>query len=275
MKKQIKRSRFLKLQAIFSEKNWPLDSESVVFDNFCCMLSRLSEVQQDFILCLTEDFLWVSENEYQRLFYQAFNKFIKCHPFRKYPRIIIIPLLAPQDFNKLASSKFLYYLVEPNFPARNYASYNVLFLDSNEAVAKVAKPNDRICLIDDFIGAGRQAHDAIYDLVLRGVDRRSISIISLVIQNSGYKRCQDEENVKVYFSHLRERGISDNPIDTKERTRLMEEIEEIVLPPAGYNFGREKTEALVKMNRIPNNTFPVYWYTNGGRFPVAPFTRGK
>lgn len=41
-----------------------------------------------------------------------------------------------------------------------------------------------------------------------------------------------------------------------------------------FQFGYDHSEALVKMIRTPNNTFPVYWLQKrGGAVPVVPFPR--
>ncbi|HWQ97734.1 MAG TPA: hypothetical protein VN538_06570 [Clostridia bacterium] len=261
------------MQAIFSQKNWSIDEGkgSFIFDRFCEMLAFFNESQQELLIKLTEDFLWIRFTDYLNLFYRAFDEFIKEYPPSKCSKIIVAPLITQDDINKHKSSSFLHYMVSNEFDPKRYASYETQFVDNNAKLIQKAGECDKVCLIDDFIGAGAQAHSVVEYLETKGVSRKKIVILSLVIQSIGYDRCCNE-NVEVFYAYLRNRGISDNPERCLERTELMKQIEEIVSPPFGYNFGRERTEALVRMIDTPNNTFPVFWCTKSGYFP-APFPR--
>lgn len=261
------------MQAIFNQKNWSIDEgkSSYVFNDFCEMLAFFNESQQDLLLKLTEDFLWIRFTDYLNIFYRVFDKFVKKYPSSICSRIIIAPLITQNDINKHKSSSFLHYMVSNEFDSRKYASYKTHFVDNYVKLVEKAVECDKVCLIDDFIGAGSQAHSVVEYLENKGISRDKLVILSLVTQNIGYNRCTDE-NVEVFYAYLRNRGISDNPERCLERTELMKQIEDIVSPPFGYNFGRERTEALVRMMDTPNNTFPVFWCTKGGLFP-APFPR--
>lgn len=72
------------------------------------------------------------------------------------------------------------------------------------------------------------------------------------------------------------KGITDSyPQQTKEEKKaIMLEIEK-KLKPGKYQFGYEKSEALVTMTRTPNNTFPVFWmnYEHKGSKFSPPFPR--
>ena len=263
----------MQLQAIFSQKNWSIDEgkTSIIFDRFCEMLAFFSEEQQDLLLKLTEDFLWIRFTDYLNVFYRAFDEFAKEYPSSKCSKIIIAPLITQNDINKHKSASFLHYLVSNEYDSSRYASYKTLFVDNYVKLVEKAVEFDKVCLIDDFIGAGAQAHSVVEYLETKGLSRDKIVILSLVTQSIGYNRCIDEK-VEVFYAYLRNRGISDNPESCLERTELMRQIEDIVSPPIGYNFGRERTEALVRMMDTPNNTFPVFWCTKGGLFP-APFPR--
>jgi len=272
--KPIDNGRFLQLQAIFSEKMWPIISgtEDRVFEDFCDMLSQLSEPQQDLMLQLTKKFLWITENDYRKLFYLVFNTFVRSITNKEIARIIITPLVAPKDLGKIKSSHALYYLLEPNFNRRNYSQYDISFMSNYKPLLRSFRSGDVVCLIDDFIGTGTQVVEAVEYLESAGVTRENISVLSFIIQNIGYNRCL-ESKIAVFYEYLRERGISDCSDGIAEQIALMEEIEQIVSPPSGYSFGKGRTEALVKVVRTPNNTFPVFWYTNEDRFPIAPFPR--
>lgn len=271
-----------RLHSIFAQKGWPIDSnldccddpDGYVFENFCKMLSSLNDSQQELVLDLTEDFLWINEKDYRRLFYFAFDKLVENYTGKECSKIVITPMTASDNYNQHKSSHLLYYLICYNFAREKYQTLDVHFVDNYRVLFTDADKSAKICLIDDFIGAGTQALKAVSFLESKGIDRNRITILTLVIQNIGLDKCR-AGNIEVFYAHLRQRGISDCLVNRVEKTVLMEEVEKIVNPPPNYCFGRDRTEALVKMIHIPNNTFPVFWYTNDKKFPVAPFKRIK
>jgi hypothetical protein len=100
----------------------------------------------------------------------------------------------------------------------------------------------------------------------------------LVVQNLGYDRILNNFGISISNSKYRQRGITDSFSDP-ERKRLqetMESIESFLQYDKNEQFGYNRTEALVKMNRTPNNTFPFYWkdkiITGGCRYS-SPFPR--
>ena len=69
---------FGRIQKIFKDKNWPIENsfEISVFDDFCNMLSTLTPEEQNLLLNLTENFLWVQDREYATYFIKSFDLFI-------------------------------------------------------------------------------------------------------------------------------------------------------------------------------------------------------
>lgn len=264
-------SKIARLQAIFENQEWRVEAEryKYVFDDFCKMLAFLDDKQQDLVLHLTESFLWIEEKDYLELFFKAFCSMLNPVPLSK--RIILVPLASAVG-TKQKSAQHLYYLVETNFQPRRFQQRNIEFVDSIASLLKKVRPDDIVCLIDDFIGTGTQALTSINELIQQGICRDSIAVVCLVAQNIGYQ-CLQSNGISVSYAYLRNRGISDNPQNKSENYAIMQEIETVVKPPAEYCFGSGRTEALVKMIRTPNNTFPVFWYTNSNSFPVSPFPR--
>ena len=135
-----------------------------------------------------------------------------------------------------------------------------------------------LLLVDDFIGSGETADRCIEYLVNEAnYDVNKISLLSLVAQQEGVKRINNK-GVEVYCSEIRNKGITDNYISpTKDEfILLMQNIEDIIKVDSKYRFGYNQSEALVKMIRTPNNTFPVYWRkskTEDGRNFTPPFPR--
>ena len=68
-------------------------------------------------------------------------------------------------------------------------------------------------------------------------------------------------NIRTYCSHVEKRGISDyySGQMLAEKTELMNSIEKTIKVKAKFHFGYGNSEALVCMERCPNNTFPIYW----------------
>ena len=55
----------------------------------------------------------------------------------------------------------------------------------------------------------------------------------------------------------------------------MKEIEKLIPGDKFFSFGYNKSEALVTLNRTPDNTFPIFWrnHKKGGKVFQAPFPR--
>jgi hypoxanthine phosphoribosyltransferase len=121
--------------------------------------------------------------------------------------------------------------------------------------------NKIIILADDFIGSGTTAISALEYLNEElNKPKESIIILSLVAQQVGIEKIK-EYGVSVFCPTIRCKGISDSFDSPKkeEYIYLMEEIEEYLNVDDDYKFGYKRSEALVKMERTPNNTFPVFW----------------
>lgn len=76
----------------------------------------------------------------------------------------------------------------------------------------------------------------------------------------------------VYASIICKRGISDyyrgeELVNAKDTMEAIEQRLKKLKPE--FHFGYGQSEALVCMERCPNNTFPIYWYTKHD----APYER--
>jgi hypothetical protein len=134
-----------------------------------------------------------------------------------------------------------------------------------------------VILVDDFIGSGETIIGCLNYLDTLGIEIDHIIIMTLVIQNTGFQKLQDI-GVRTLYSEFRERGINDSysePIKGK-LIAAMNAIENFLKIDQKNRFGYNQTEALVKMIRVPNNTFPVFWekrrLQNGDSF-CGPFPR--
>ena len=265
---------FVRIQEIFKQKNWPIEDyfSDDVFENFCNMLAGLEPEQCNLVINLTEKFLWVQDSAYIKHFSVAFDSFISSYSFSRGKNIYICPLLPEEDFGKSKSSISLLYLVKSHLGAiqRKYSEFSITYADSPNAV-KLDKIRDNytLCLIDDFIGTGDTVERASKYFLDRNISKNMMTIVSLVSMSSGL----DDLNNKGYITYTNiscEKGITDGGNETK--IELMKNIEESIKVSDNYKFGYKGSEALVKMIRTPNNTFPIYWLRNK-KNKFAPFPR--
>ena len=265
---------FVRIQEIFKQKKWPIEDyfSDDVFENFCNMLAGLEPEQCNLVINLTEKFLWVQDSAYIKHFSVAFDSFISSYSFSRGKNIYICPLLPEEDFGKSKSSISLLYLVKSHLGAiqRKYSEFSITYADSPNAV-KLDKIRDNytLCLIDDFIGTGDTVERASKYFLDRNISKNMMTIVSLVSMSSGL----DDLNNKGYITYTNiscEKGITDGGNETQ--IELMKNIEESIKVSDNYKFGYKGSEALVKMIRTPNNTFPIYWLRNK-KNKFAPFPR--
>lgn len=100
--------------------------------------------------------------------------------------------------------------------------------------------------------------------------------MALVAQQQGVDEMKLEK-IQFICEVIRQRGISESPyiLDKAAAAKLMLRLEQRAQVPHKYEFGFGGSEALVKMIRCPNNTFPIFWYTDGKNRSTwpAPFPR--
>ncbi len=279
-KKELPLQTLNTLRTIFNEKGWPFTGAfgEDYFNNFCLTLENFSEDQQNVIIALTKEFVWVQDMEYIRLFDSALSMFIDTLCKDKRQTIVLSPLLPKADVGKPKSSVALLYLVKCHLIPlqRKYKNHNIIMLDLpndySQQINQTLPPNSILCLVDDFIGSGETALSAIDYYLSLGATSENIVILSLVSMHSGLDRIQ-EHGYKVYTHRILEKAISDRKDgNATYYSNTMESIETQIKVREDCLFGFSHSEALVRMMRTPNNTFPVYWLKNKkNKFP--PFAR--
>lgn len=268
---------FSQITRIFKDKQWPIADHfgDDIFNNFCELLTALDEEESKLILNLTEHFLWIPEGEYLKYFAVAFDKFIKTFEFKNINKIYICPVLIAEDFGKSKSSVFLLYLVKAYISSiqKKYEKFAITFFDSPEFLNEecLLKNDYILCLIDDFIGTGETVERAGEYLFTKNVQVENLAIVSLVGMEQGINYLKDN-GYNIYVDIICRKGISDNSTFTEDDVSLMEAIEERIKVRDKYKFGYQRSEALVRMSRTPNNTFPIYWLNNK-KNKNAPFPR--
>ena len=281
MDKNIKKAKALsakdlsKLEQIFSSKQWPLESEigETVFDDFCNMLLSFEQEEIDLILDLTNDFLWVKESQYIELFYKSFKKFFENQLFAGTQQIVLCPLLPEPDFNKCKSSLMLLYFIKTHIHIlqNRFHQIGINIVDSPCAYnPDMYLGNHSLCLVDDFIGTGSTALSAVSYFIENKIRVDNVSILSLVAMRSGIDFLI-RKGYNTFAEIILDKGIEGSS-NAAQKYKTMEMIESKISVRDDCRLGFGRCEALVKLVRTPNNTFPIYWLRNK-KNPYAPFPR--
>lgn len=263
-----------RIKSIFIQKDWPIKDHfnEGIFDNFCKTLQNLSPEQSNLLISLTENFLWVKDNDYMAYFAESFNKFINSYNFDSNKRIFICPLLPEDDFGQPKSSVYLLYQIKAHMQAlqNHYQDFSISYFDSPTSVnMNLINDGSILCLVDDFIGSGKTAESAANYFLDREISKSNIVILSLVAMEEGLLYLKNNDYT-VFTNISCEKGLSPHAKD--DEIKIMQAIENKIKVKESYRFGFEGSEALVKMMRTPNNTFPIYWLRNKTN-SYAPFPR--
>ncbi len=276
-KKELPVQTFARIRQLFLEKSWPFDGilDEGYFDNFCLMMQSLTQEQQEMLLSLSQDFLWVQEMEYIKYFVPTFDSFISQLDSTSRRTIVIAPLLPPEDFGKTKSSISLLYQIKSSIVhiQKKYCAHNIFLLESPSSFAISDVPENSIfCLVDDFIGSGETAIKATQHYLSMGVSPSNIAVLGLVTMQQGIDNLR-QHNIQTFSGIIKQKAITDRSDGNKESYyELMRAIEAKIQVREDCTFGYSHTESLVKMMRTPNNTFPIYWLKNN-KNKNPPFPR--
>lgn len=267
-------SNFNRIKSVFEQNGWPIYDRfgEDTFGDFCNMFAGFEEDQFEMMISLTEKFIWINDIDYPKYFLDAFSKFIDTYCFGNKKNIMLCPLLPEEDFGKAKSSVFLFYSIKAHINAlqRKYSRFNFSYEDILSKIdVDCFKDKFVLCLIDDFIGTGETVERAIEYFIRKGYPKDSIVILSLVAMKSGVQRLNNQQ-INVYNAIVCDKGLSSK--GDEKQIKLMENIETKIGVTEENKFGYKGSEALVKMWRTPNNTFPVYWLRNK-KNSYAPFPR--
>jgi hypothetical protein len=277
--------KIAELRRSFEVRNWAdFEEFEFFFDNFCNISEHLDQTQTNLILELTNEFLWLRENEYFSRFKKVLIQLSKIEHLNL-NKIYVIPMLSPTDRkgNKTKSSRVVAYLCRSTLFKwiEEFKSTEFIIVDDLKHLPnqrKVAKNNYPIILVDDFVGTGDTAKEALTEILgKRNYSNRTLFILSLVSQKQGIKAMSDM-GYRLFTDVVLPKGISEryNGKEELEKKKIMESIEDILSISEDYRFGYKGSQALVSMIRTPNNTFPMYWWNcdlEKGKKWNAPFPR--
>lgn len=186
-------------------------------------------------------------------------------------------LLAPEDVYKTKSSRCVSYMMKDVLrrdPAY-LAGINIYGVDEGDRCSqeKFIDCNDKLILVDDFVGTGDTAMNCIKDWESKGLSRERIIVCSICAHELGIERLK-EEGIPIFFDIDETKHLEGkySGVALEEKVAIMDDIEGRLngLSPK-MHFGYKKSEALITMANTPNNTFPVFWFSVNGEKP--PFIR--
>ena len=266
------------LGEVFQKHNWPIDNDKQksYFNKYVRMLESMSEDEQNMMLELTDNFLHIKQCEYFTILSEVVCSVIANNP--SVTQYFVLPALAKDDVERLDKSSihmlYLFRGEELEDAIDNTDIHFQVVKDKNKLLARGIRKNEKILIVDDFIGSGKTIEESfeVHNIKGGGFKIEDVIVLSLVAHEKGVSYLEHIGVPQIFYNRLINRGISDNYIGEKksEYVRLMNQIEgRIPKLDEDNRFGYCQCEALLHMHRIPNNTFPVYWLHNN----ISPYKR--
>ena len=271
------------LTSIWASKKWEFvsaEESSQAFDWMCSMFERIPKDLHWVALNLFRSYSLYSFNRYQSLLISALSM-IKIVGYENIERVVFSPLLNPSDDRRgsAKSGHTLPYLARYT-PLPNDSFIKSLKIDavaSPSSIPEYLKNGPTlVILLDDFIGSGDTAKNAVFKCQeqIRAEDK--ILVIGLVVMTKAVSTLE-RFGIKLIYGALERKGIEENDLfpDKKSAYAMIDIVENDFDIHIDERWGYNKSEALVTMLRTPDNTFPMFWCTrnlDGSTWP-APFPR--
>ena len=266
------------LGEVFQKHHWPIDNDKQksYFNKYVRMLESMSEDEQNMMLELTDNFLHIKQCEYFTILSEVVRRVIANNP--SVTQYFVLPALAKDDVERLDKSSihmlYLFKGEELEDAIDNSDIHFQVVKDKNKLSARGIRDNEKILIVDDFIGSGKTIEESfeVHNIKDGGFKIEDVIVLSLVVHEKGLAHLKDMGIHQIFYSILINRGISDKYMGEKrdEYVKLMNQIEARIPKLDEENrFGYCQCEALLHMHRVPNNTFPIYWLHNN----VSPYRR--
>lgn len=188
--------------------------------------------------------------------------------------VILLPLINPIGQVKPKSGEGIAWLMSREMEAKVKSSGRTFEMSSRTIRTAVLKRAEvtAFILVDDFVGSGATAENAIDWLSSQGVSPKNIVVGCFLGLESGVDKIVAKGASAVFLGTLG-RGISDaaHISDKQAALQLMAGVEEKNGVVEKFRFGYRGGEALALMCFCPNNTFPIFWWD--GPAWNGPFSR--
>lgn len=266
--------RLEQLRTLFAQKKWPVDEdiELSVFERFYKTLSILNDKEQGFLLDLSCRFDHIPQSEYLDYMLAPLSRLRQDEGNRT---LLFVTCTPKEDVGEVKSSAMVLYQLKGTSLRHHIDISPKCVVENIQRLAEYSiTDNTTIVLVDDFVGTGETAVNAVdfvRELQPSLIDNSKIIVLCIVALHEGIKKLA-EIGVKTYCSIERGKGISEEIIDEErdDAKEIMVGIEShLTKLKDEFRFGYNGSEALVCMERCPNNTFPIYWLTKN----TAPYER--
>lgn len=271
---QLSITRLEELRALFAYKEWPVVEEIELskFERFYKTLALLDDNEQSFLIDLSYRFDHIPIGSYMQYMKEPLKKL---RIDQGGNNLLFVTCTPKEDVGAVKSSAAVLYQLKGT-TIKQFVDFHPFFVVDN--ITKLSQcsihKNTTIILVDDFVGTGETAVaavDYIHELIPSLTDNKQIILFCIVALSRGIKRLQDI-GIKTYCAIERHRGITDELSTDKREAAIamMQSIEKRINKlDDEFAFGYKGSEALVCLERCPNNTFPIYWLTKN----VAPYER--
>lgn len=272
---------FSKLYQIFQEKKWTdNDGNEIVFENFCVLLGNLSEAQKELIVELVERYTWITFRDYNTKLIKVLNK-VEKEKLSSLKRILLFPIMKPDDEATTKSSHLVLYTVyalKAMLSGYEHITFKKVetFQEITDDKFKV-NDNETIYLLDDYLGSGETIKATLTEILKnKNIVPKDLCVLSISAQKESLDYIKSLD-IPIYIEHFLKKGISDYYDSSliKEKIKIMLEIEKLIPGGSHVSFGYNGSEALITLQRTPDNTFPIFWkeYKKKGVKFEAPFAR--
>ena len=244
---------------------------NIRFNALCKTYEFLRDDERVLFKDLLSRFLYIPLTDYAKELAKATTDFLADNNSKS---LIIYSGLSNKDWGKSKSN----YLISYQFKGSNlkyevdWRDRKLKVVDNVKGLLKASAAKDStLVLVDDFVGSGETIEKAFYYLLFRlGAKHKNIhkfAVVCIAAMKSAIERL-DKSGIKVYCSHVLDKGISNHYTGDDKATaiRLMNDIETRMKIPEGQRFGYRQSEALICLERCPNNTFPLFRYGQNAIF---------
>jgi hypothetical protein len=278
----MKAIELLRIGELFKSLGWPIEEDlfgqfSQLFERYCRMCARLDDKQRALVVELTRRYMWLPPEGRGTSLLRAWQSMMPQLPI-SIEAVLVAPLMKmgaerPKSpdaayYDLLAREQSLRRITQPLWlvPCRTYG-----------IVARHANPSAAIVLVDDYVGSGKTADEAIEHLYTKCPQaKQSLIWVLTVASQAAARAALTKPNCRIVSHHVLPRGISDNrDLDVTAALDVMDDIGSMLGVDKEERLGFGRAEALVTLGRTPNNTFPVFWTDRpvNGVVWDSPFTR--
>lgn len=200
-RKGLSPQQLISISSVFNDNGWKikkeLNPEDSLFNRFCeRMLEVKDEEGQALFLDLAKRYLWLSSDFYFMNLLKALEHLVsEYEKLTSDTKVYVMMLIAPKDEGKTKSSAMLLYLfndtrlrIDPRF-----SHYRFEIISDKESLHQKMDDKDAVLvLVDDYIGTGDTAVACVEQLDKLGIKMEQIAILSLVAQEEGKKKIEEE-----------------------------------------------------------------------------------